>query len=300
MKSSRVIRALLFLPIWIRRRFIHANAKAVLRNYDRTVRGGYLIISPSNFPGKFKVDATSDLARRVVQEGVFEPELTALLNDFAGCRGDIVNVGANIGFYAVFFAQNFPNIRRVLAVEPNPEAFEMLQQNIEANGVGHRVEVLQACIGEAPGRVELAIVPGKTEYSSIGGIVHASVAGLDQQRVTVDVLQLTKLASDRALEPEIILADTEGAELQVLKGAEAMIKNLHPLLIFECEDDLLRKFDHSSKMLESYVESLGYQVRNALSPKNGIRHPFSGVAIAVPTNRNDWLSILQRSKGKKT
>ena len=161
MKSSRVIRALLFLPIWIRRRFIHANAKAVLRNYDRTVRGGYLIISPSNFPGKFKVDATSDLARRVVQEGVFEPELTALLNDFAGCRGDIVNVGANIGFYAVFFAQNFPNIRRVLAVEPNPEAFEMLQQNIEANGVGHRVEVLQACIGEAPGRVELAIVPDR-------------------------------------------------------------------------------------------------------------------------------------------
>ena len=68
-----------------------------------------------------------------------------------------------------------------------------------------------------------------------------------------------------------------------------------PLLIFECEDDLLKSFNHSSKMLESYIAALGYEVRDASAPGRRPIHPFSGVIIAVPTKRKDWLDILQDS-----
>jgi len=261
--------------------------------YDQVVRGGHLIIGPTNFPGEFKVDATSDLAKRVLRDGTFEPELTALLSLFTDTRGDVVNIGANVGFYAIFFARCFAKARRVVAIEPNPEAFELLQWNINTNGVSDRVECVRACIGEVPGQAEFAFVPGKSEYSSIGRITHAGARGLVQQHVTVDVLPLTSVASGRALEPEIIFIDTEGAELLVLRGAKDLVMKFRPLLIFECEDELLRKFDHSSKMLHSYVDGLGYEVRNALAPKLGLVHPFVGVAVGIPKDRRELLSIVQ-------
>jgi len=296
-KSSRFLRVLLFPPIWLRRKRLTGRVKALMKNYNQVVRGGEMIVSPTNFPGRFKLDATSDLAKRLILDGTFEPELTALLTRFADCGGDAVNIGANVGFYSVFFAQNFPNVRRVLAIEPNPEAYELLQSNIEANGVKDRVEVLQVCIGEVSGQVDLAFVPGRSEYSSIGRIVHTSVSGLVQNHITVDVLPLTEIESGSTLEPGIIFVDTEGAELLVLKGAESIIREYKPLLFFECEDELLKKFDHSSKLLHSYVTALGYEVRNALSPKTGLSHPFTGVAVAVPANRQDWLSALQGKNG---
>ena len=44
----------------------------MMRYYNQVVFGGHLILGPTNFPGKFKVDATSDLAKRVIKDGAFE------------------------------------------------------------------------------------------------------------------------------------------------------------------------------------------------------------------------------------
>jgi FkbM family methyltransferase len=291
--SSRILTALFFFPLWLKRKWIKGRTAGLMLNYDQVVNGGHLIIGPTNFPGHFKLDATSDLAKRVICDGVFEPELTGLLSRFADIGGDVVNVGANVGFYAIYFAHCFSNIRRVIAIEPNPEAFELLKYNIASNGVGDRVECVQACIGDVPGQVEFAFVPGKSEYSSIARINHAAVSGFVQEHVTVNVFQLSDVTTDRDLEPGLIFIDTEGAELLVIRGAEEIIKKSRPLLFFECEDKLLRKFGHTSEMLHSAVAGLGYEVRNALAPRLELVHPFSGVAVAIPNDRREMLRVLQ-------
>ena len=256
-KNSRILTALLFVPLWLKRKLIRGRTTRLMQSYDQVVSGGQLIIGPTNFPGQFKLDATSDLAKRVICDGAFEPELTALLGRFANINGDVINVGANVGFYTVFFARCFPEIRRVIAVEPNPEAFQLLKSNVVSNGVDDRVECIQACIGDVPGQVEFAYVPGKSEYSSIGEISHASVSGYTQEHVTVNVIRLADIPVDRDLEPELIFIDTEGAELLVVRGAEEVIKKSRPILFFECEDQLLRKFGHTSEMLHLAVSEMG-------------------------------------------
>ena len=92
-----------------------------MRYYNEVVIGGHLIIEARNFPGQFKLDATSALAKRVIKTGEFEPELTASLSHFSSVRGDVINIGANIGFISgvliagglfLFepFGPNIPNV----------------------------------------------------------------------------------------------------------------------------------------------------------------------------------------------
>lgn len=291
-KYNRFLRILLALPIYIRRVVLRRRSLGLMQYYDHTVVGGHLIVAPNNIPGRFKVDAKSDLAKRVITTGSFEPDLTELLKRFSEVGGDVVNIGANIGFYAIFFASEYSNARKVIAIEPNPEAFSLLQRNIDANGQRDRIEAFRIGIGEVAGKVELAFVPGKTEYSSLGGIVHPAVDGLLQHTVLVDVMPLAEAITNGEFDPSLLFIDTEGAELLVMKGSENVLVKFSPLLVFECEDALLKKFGHSSEMLAAYLQSLGYEVRDASMPSLKLVHPFTGVALAIPKEGKDWQRVL--------
>ena len=284
------------IPMWVRRKLHRVRWLVLMKHYEKVVESGQLVIAPQNFPGRFVVSATSDLAKRVITFGSFEPELTSLLEHFSDIDGDIVNIGANIGFYSVFFARTFPNVHKVIAIEPNPEAFEMLKTNIALNELDGIIEPLQVCVGDRIGQIDFSFIPGKSEYSSISRISHHAVRGLQQESIAVDIMPLAKAAAGHLSDPKMIFIDTEGAELLVLKGAEDVVKKSMPILVFECEDPLLVEFGHSSEELESYVTSLGYEVRNAADTSRGLVHPFTGVAIAVPAAQEEFSDILGASR----
>ena len=69
-------------------------------------------------------------------------------------RGDdtVVDVGANIGAFAVFAAQRTRG--RVLAVEPHPANAAALRKNLAANGAAH-AEVAECALADAPGTLPL-------------------------------------------------------------------------------------------------------------------------------------------------
>lgn len=282
----------MFIPTWVRKKLDRVRWFALMKYYAKVVESGQLIITPENFPGRFKVSATSDLAKRVITFGNFEPELTALLEHFSDIDGDIINIGANVGFYSVYFARTFHNAHKIIAIEPNPEAFEMLKANIALNELDGMIEPLQVCVGERTGRIDFSFIPGKSEYSSISGISHHAVRGLEQETIAIEIMPLGEAAAGHLSDPKMIFIDTEGAELLVLKGAEEIVKSAMPILIFECEDPLLAEFGHSSEELESYVASLGYEVRNAEDTTRKLVHPFAGVAVAVPAAQEEFSNIF--------
>jgi FkbM family methyltransferase len=247
--------------------------------YRDTVVGGRLILAPRNIPGRFELDATSDLAARLVLTGSYEPEVTTALQRLSLPDGLIVNVGANVGLFAAFLAQTFPKASAVLAIEPNPEALALLVANTQRNELTHRIQIVQSCIGESEGEVELAYIKGKSEYSSVGAIAHPGVAGLQQHTARVPVTRLDSLTGSR--KAALLFIDTEGAEYLVFKGATTVLTRDRPILFFECSDTLLRKFGSSTQQVEALLKSFGYDVCDALRPGNALRHPYEGEALAV-------------------
>ena len=58
---------------------------------------------------------------------------------------------------------------------------------------------------------------------------------------------------------DLMMIDTEGYELNVLKGAEQTIKQNKPVLVLEFHNrNLTQKFGYSLHDLKQYVEKLGY------------------------------------------
>ncbi len=247
------------------------------RNYGESVVGGVLELSPRNIPGRFFVPATSHLAKRVAIRGEYEPEVTAALMKLPKSNGAFVNVGANVGFFSVF-AANQLGFEKVVAIEPNPDAFELLVRNLRNNGLSERVSAHRVCVARIGGEVEFATIEGKPEFSSIGGIVHPSVKHEQTKTIMVAAVPLDEILGDTPV--SILFVDTEGAEEEVFSGAEEILVRDKPVLFFECSDLMLQKFGSSSESLERKLTGLGYRVRNGLAPSLKLRHPYEGEAVA--------------------
>lgn len=133
--------------------------------------------------------------------------------------GLAVDVGANIGNHTVFFAKHLG--LRVLSIEPEALNVNLLRENIEANGLLDPVEVLPVAAMAKAGTVALEqrIDGNRGTFSA-----HASDTG-------VASMALDELVGDEDV--ALIKIDVEGAELEVLLGAERILRSQKPLVVVE-------------------------------------------------------------------
>lgn len=274
-KSHPALLTLLQPLIRLRARWVQ---QMTTRPHWNAIVSGELVLRVDNIPGFFQLPAVSDLTRRIIMNGVYEPDVTAVLRQFADVEGVIVDVGANIGLYASYFAHVCRKAKKIIAIEANPEAYRLLVHNMAANNIGDRVATINACIGADRKLVEFAYVAGKPEYSSVSGIVHPAIATVEIQTLQIPQVPLGEVVGSTSI--SLIFVDVEGAEEHVFRGAEKILRESHPVLFFECSDILLGKFGCSSVSLVSYLESLGYRVTNPLAKGSALSNPYEGEAIA--------------------
>lgn len=105
---------------------------------------------------KFRVFIRDVVGRTILRRQCYEPGLTAwLLAGFEqGTPGIFVDVGANIGWYALQAARS-PGVRRVVAFEPDVGNHQLLQANIERNGMASRIDAVACAAGSEPGLARL-------------------------------------------------------------------------------------------------------------------------------------------------
>src|SRR5689334_23917857 len=69
--------------------------------------------------------------------------------------GDVIDVGANIGYTVTLFARALDPGRRVYAFEPEQRNFRRLQHVIERTGLTDRVVAHRSAVGAREGTIEL-------------------------------------------------------------------------------------------------------------------------------------------------
>lgn len=136
--------------------------------------------------------------------------------------GVVLDIGANIGIAALYFAQVFPNAV-VHSFEPEPGNCEVLRLNAAATG---RVQVHGFALGAEDG--ELTLFHSDSEANLGGFSSHRT--GIDPDRsVLVPVRHagraLAELGVTRA---DVIKIDTEGAEWEILTSLDpALLGSVH-------------------------------------------------------------------------
>ena len=280
LKYNKLFRFLFKYPLrwraaWLGRPI--ARQRALL---ETVIKGGELMVCPGNIKGSFLMPATSELAIRIMVTGNYEPKLSRIITQAWTGPGDILNIGANVGIWSIGALDLCAGVGRVFAIEPNPEAYRCLEQNIALNNAASQVVPINACVAAHEGQVGFEIIPGKPEYSSISGIVHGAVS--DQKRVTINVpaKPLDKFTGINGSNIRLVIIDIEGAEYLVINGARDWFAAYHPTILFECSQSLLAKFGHSVRMLRTTLEQIGYEVRIAEAQNLCVPDEFEGDAIA--------------------
>jgi FkbM family methyltransferase len=195
-----------------------------------------------------------------------EPELRKAFRDILQKGDTVVDVGANLGFHSLYLAQLVGSNGHIYAFEPIPSNLQLLQRNIKLNGFQDRVTIVNAALSNSEEPfIEMSI-------PSDGVAVAAAInknGKSDEAVVKVRNLHLDDYVMEKKLSPRLIKIDVEGAEHEVLKGAEKTLMQYRPALIVEVHTFALPVFGSSPEALCDYMTTLGY-VQHQIAETRGI------------------------------
>jgi FkbM family methyltransferase len=253
--------------------------------YKSVIRGGEILLYVDNFKSEYFIDPRSDLALRVISTGGYEEDMVSLIQKFWQ-GGSIVNVGANIGFWAIALPKILDNVDKVIAIEPNPSAFNLLKKNIAHNQLDDTVSAVQVFISSDKKNVVLETVPGMSEYSSMNSIVHPAVAHLQKEKITVESTPLDEVpqVAMNKRNFNLLFVDVEGAEFLVFQGSQKFIMDNRPVVIFECSDRMLASFDTSVAQIVDFWHKAKYVLINISTMKKvkNERFSYDEEVLAIP------------------
>lgn len=197
------------------------------RMWSRMIGGGVLRL-PEN---------DEDVSRALRLNGEWEPETTAYLQRTVQPGWRCVDVGANVGYFAVMMADLAGPAGRTIAVEPLAELCECIRESAAANGLADRLTVVEGAAAESEG-------------GSLRLNLHGSKLGVTTERVPfdwapVEIREVRTVTLDRLSQGwdrcDLIKIDVEGGEPRVLRGAGTLLTEHRPLLLVEflprhCDD----------------------------------------------------------------
>jgi FkbM family methyltransferase len=122
----------------------------------------------------------------------------------------IVEVGAHHGAYTVLLGRIAKKVKgRVIAIEPNPEAFKVLLRNITMNDLEETVTCVQTAVMNSHGVLNLSLKGRESHIRLINTI----------GTYPVQVTKLSDLLNAYGVKHvHLLKIDVEGAELRVLQG----------------------------------------------------------------------------------
>lgn len=132
-------------------------------------------------------------------------------------RGTFIDVGANIGMYSVPAARGST---KVIAFEPDPSNFRMLNLNVQANGC-EDVTLHNVALSSKSGTLAFELSPANMGDHRIRQPTSAPALQGEESRTVVSVpaRRLDDMVDIAALEvPVVIKMDVQGAEPLVIEG----------------------------------------------------------------------------------
>ncbi len=177
-------------------------------------------------------------------------------------KGDILDIGANIGYTACVFAAVRKMPAKIYAFEPDLASFATLVETIRRKNLGDAVETLNIAVGDADGSLEFW---HNEEHSADHRVVteqFRSSRPIGEEITTVAVTSVDSFVAARNLQNiSFIKIDVQGYELAVCQGMSRTLEKFPALPIaFEYAPDGMRELGFEPSDLLDFFRSAGYQL----------------------------------------
>jgi FkbM family methyltransferase len=194
----------------------------------------------------------------------------------------VIDVGSNIGYYALLEARLVGASGQVIAIEPVPQNAAVLRENVQLNQRGN-IAIHEMAIADHNGESPIYLSPKSNWHSLL------PLASRPTIMVTVSTLDRL-VASARLPSVDLIRMDVEGYEIQILSGMRDTLRRYGPRLLIELHPDLV-----SREAMQGYLRTLqnfGYAPEWALEQERDYPIRWKCAKPEHPTMRELMLRML--------
>lgn len=249
----------------------------------RIIRGGIV----------YEVDISEGLDLSLYVFGTFQSHVAK--PRFFQMKEDsvIIDVGANAGIMSLSYSKTCP-FGRVYSFEPTDYAFAKLMRNLELNpDLAKRITPIRSFVSEKGEVASSLTAYASWKVDKPHDQAHPVHSGLLQAATGAGITTLDDFTEQESLKRcDLIKIDTDGHELQVLRGAQQTLRLLQPVVVFEIGLYVLQEQDITFKDYSEFFEALGYRLLNA---KNGLPVDERNYLRQIPTLATTDLIALPKT-----
>jgi FkbM family methyltransferase len=198
--------------------------------------------------------------------GVYQPHVLnaalALISPETCC----LELGAHIGLHTLPIARCYAHwgrTRAVIAFEPSPAVYVLLSTHISQNQLSEIIHCFPLAVSDNDGETALFVAAGSNSANSALRDLHKSPTSTqDGTCVNIKTIRLDTFWQQPPTRMPIglIKADVEGAELLAFRGAEMLLRQQRPALLFEAHPAWMRHFGYNFGDLMAFLGLLGYDI----------------------------------------
>lgn len=205
------------------------------------VHGSMLTVLPGDY----------GISRELSAYRTHEPMASKLLEQFLKPGMNVLDIGGNLGYYALLEARTVGNAGRVIAFEPVAANFAQLSKNVHANGHCN-IHLHNVAVGAVSGTATM-YVGKKSNWHALYPVPWKT------REITVAVSTLdAALAQHNLRSVDLIRMDLEGYEVEVIQGMVETIENYSPRLLVELHPHVAGA--NAILGLLRHLRALGYEI----------------------------------------
>ena len=175
-------------------------------------------------------------------------------------KGDtVLDIGTNIGSTLLMLASKVQAEGKVYGFEPDGFNYENCLQNIKLNDFSN-ILVSQIGLGDTVGSFDLVV---DTESNRGGNRISLKETNKSVTKIEVNTLD-NWIQENNISKVDVIKIDVEGFEYRALIGGENLLKEHHPILFIELDDENLKAVGDTASSLVELLEKLDYEVYNSI------------------------------------
>ncbi len=226
----------------------------------------------------------SDPDDRAFCLGLYERPLVRLIEAVVRPGDLCIDVGAHKGFISLQLAKAVGREGRVISIEPDPRAMQILTSNCRRNRAVN-VELYSCLLGNAARVCEFSLstrlgwssmFPNELAQTAVSRTISIQTRTLDDLIGEAGVADSCRLS--------LVKMDVEGAEPLVLAGALRTLATFRPVVHFEVNEASLRAAGKSPGEVADFFFALGYELYEIKSaPRiSGIVYHYELAELPLP------------------
>ena len=156
------------------------------------------------------------LVKSLNQSHEYEKGTVSLVSKLVKNGMNVINIGANIGYFTILLASLVGNNGKVFAFEPLPISVEFLKKNVEFNDYKN-TEIIKKGVSQSSGKQYLQVAP-----SSVHNYISSTNKGLS--KIEIDVTSVDDFLESKDVKIDLIVMDAEGSEKNILEGMQKTLQ----------------------------------------------------------------------------